>query len=79
MMMGLVQLGTILGMFLQMMGSLKTVPFKMFLMVPLGESHIFLRLNSLTLCSSGVMVAHLMPTLQSRIALAASTVTLSLV
>lgn len=31
-------------------------------MVPLGLLHIFFSLNSLTRASSGVMVAHLMPT-----------------
>lgn len=48
-------------------------------MVPLGLFHIFLSLNSSTLASSGVMVAHLIPTLHSLMALAASRVTLSLV
>jgi hypothetical protein len=42
--------------------------------VPLGERHIFLRPNSSTRASSGVIVAHLMPTLCFRMALAASTV-----
>jgi len=42
---------------------LKTVPLRMFLMVPLGLFHIFFSLNSSTRASSGVMVAHLMPTL----------------
>lgn len=59
------------------MGSLKTVPLRMFLIVPLGDFHIFLRLNSVTLASSGVMVAHLMPTLHFLMASAASMVTLS--
>jgi hypothetical protein len=31
-------------------------------MVPLGDFHIFLRLNSFTRASSGVMVAHFTPT-----------------
>lgn len=44
------------------MGSRNTVPLRMFRMVPFGDFHIFLRLNSLTRASSGVMVAHLMPT-----------------
>ena len=48
-------------------------------MVPLGLFHISLSLNSFTRASSGVIVAHLMPTLCFRIASAASTVTLSLV
>jgi hypothetical protein len=43
--------------------------------VPLGERHICFNLNSFTRSSSGVMVAHLMPTLYLRIALAESTVT----
>ena len=46
-------------------------------MVPLGESHIFLRLNSLTRASSGVIVAHLTPTPCFLMACAASIVTLS--
>ena len=74
-MMGLVHPGTSLGMFLQIIGSLKTVPLRIFLMVPLGDFHIFLSLNSTTLSSSGVMVAHLIPTLYFLIALAASIVT----
>lgn len=37
-------------------------PFRMLRMVPLGDFHIFLSLNSFTRASSGVMVAHLMPT-----------------
>ena len=45
------------------MGSLKMVPPTMFLIVPLGDLHICLRLNSVTRASSGVMVAHSMPTL----------------
>jgi hypothetical protein len=49
------------------------------LTVPLGLFHISLSLNSSTRASSGVMVAHLMPTLYFRIALAASTVTWSFV
>ena len=56
---GLVHPGTNLGTFLQIIGSLKTVPPKIFLIVPFGDFHIFLRLNSLTLSSSGVIVAHL--------------------
>lgn len=47
--------------------------------VPLGERHICFRLNSSTRASSGVMVAHLIPTLCLRIASADSTVTWSLV
>ena len=67
--------GISLGIFLMMIGSLKTVPFKIFLMVPFGLFHIFFRLNYLTRASSGVIVAHLMPTLHALIALAASIVT----
>lgn len=44
--MGLVQPGTRRGMFLQMIGSLKTVPPRMFRIVPLGLFHIFFSLNS---------------------------------
>ena len=46
-------------------------------MVPLGDFHIFLRLNSFTRASSGVMVAHFTPTPYCLIASAASTVTWS--
>lgn len=46
MVMGLVQPGTRRGMFLQIMGSRKTVPPRMFRMVPLGLFHIFFSLNS---------------------------------
>ena len=57
------------------MGSRKTVPLRMFRIVPLGDLHICFKLNStyqlterdcfepLTRASSGVMVAHLIPTL----------------
>ena len=68
--------GGFLG-FLQMIGSLNTVPLSIFLIVPLGDFHIFLSPNSFTLSSSGVMVAHLIPTLYCLIALAESTVILS--
>lgn len=71
---GMVHPGTNRGTFLVTMGSLNTVPFRMFLMVPLGERHIFLSPNSSTRCSSGVMVAHLIPTPCLRMACAASTV-----
>src|SRR6202790_5610367 len=62
-MMGAVQLVTSLGMFLITIGSRNTVPSNIFRMVPLGLFHICLRPNSLTRASSGVMVAHLMPTI----------------
>ena len=48
-------------------------------MVPFGDFHISLRPNSFTRPSSGVMVAHLTPTPTFLMALAASTVTWSLV
>ena len=73
--MGEVQPGTSLGIFLIMIGSRKTVPFSSFLIVPFGDLYMALRLNSRTRASSGVIVAHLMPTLQALIALAASRVT----
>ena len=72
---GAVQLGTKRGTLLQTMGSLKTVPSKILRIVPLGLFHICFNLNSSTLCSSGVMVAHLIPTPYCLMALAASTVT----
>ena len=59
---GSVQPGTSRGTFLQTIGSRKMVPPRMLRIVPLGELYIFLRLNSLTRASSGVMVAHLTPT-----------------
>ena len=59
---GSVQEGTSFGIFLQIIGSLKTVPPIIFRIVPLGERHIFFKPNSSTLPSSGVMVAHLIPT-----------------
>ena len=71
---GSVQPGTRRGTFLQMIGSRNTVPPRMLRIVPLGERHIFLRPNSFTRPSSGVMVAHLTPTLLALIASAASTV-----
>ena len=54
--------GTNFGILEQIIGSLKTVPPIMFLIVPFGDLHIFLSLNSSTRASSGVMVAHLIPT-----------------
>jgi len=73
-MIGFVHPGMFLGMFSMTIGSLNTVPLSSFLMVPFGLFHIFLRLNSSTLASSGVIVAHLMPTPYFLIALAASRV-----
>src|SRR5882672_8689108 len=79
MMIGLVQPGTRRGTFLQMIGSRKITPPRMLRMVPFGDFHISLRPNSFTRASSGVMVAHLTPTPTFLMALAASTVTWSLV
>src|SRR3979411_1786279 len=79
MMIGLVQPGTRRGTFLQMIGSRKITPPRMLRMVPFGDFHISFRPNSFTRASSGVMVAHLTPTPTFLMALAASTVTLSLV
>src|SRR5690348_5190927 len=79
MMIGLVQPGTRRGTFLQMIGSRKITPPRMLRMVPFGDFHISFRPNSFTRASSGVMVAHLTPTPTFLIALAASTVTWSLV
>ncbi len=76
---GAVQLGTRRGTLLQTIGSLNTVPSSILRMVPLGLFHICLRLNSFTRASSGVMVAHFIPTPYCLMALAASTVTWSLV
>ena len=73
-MIGLVHPGTNLGILEMIIGSLNTVPFKIFLIVPFGDFHICLRPNSFTLPSSGVIVAHLIPTLQSLIASAESIV-----
>ena len=56
------------------MGSLKTVPPMIFLIVPFGDLHIFFKLNSSTRASSGVMVAHFIPTPIFLIALAESIV-----
>jgi hypothetical protein len=62
-----------------MIGSRKMTPPRMLRIVPLGDFHIFLRPNSFTRASSGVMVAHFTPTPISLMALAASIVTWSLV
>lgn len=48
-------------MFLQMIGSLKTVPPRMFLMVPLGLFHIFFSLNSVR---TGIRQTHHSSTFQ---------------
>ena len=48
-------------------------------MVPLGDFHISLSLNSFTRASSGVMVAHFTATPYCLVALAESIVTWSLV
>lgn len=77
MMIGLFQPGTRRGMLLMMIGSRNTTPPRMLRIVPFGERHIFLRPNSSTRASSGVIVAHLTPTPCSLIACAASTVTWS--
>ena len=74
---GLTHPCTYLGIFFIIIGSLKTVPPIIFLIVPFGDFHIFLRVYSLTLCSSGVIVAHFIPTLCFFIASAASIVTWS--
>ncbi len=76
-MIGLVQPGTSRGILLMMIGSRKITPPRMLRMVPFGERHIFLRPNSSTRASSGVMVAHLTPTPCFLMALAESTVTWS--
>src|SRR5256885_1931968 len=79
MMIGLVQPGTRRGTFLQMIGSRKITPPRMLRMVPFGDFHMSFSPNSFTRASSGVMVAHLTPTPTFLMALAASTVTWSLV
>src|SRR5579883_611939 len=79
MMIGLVQPGTRRGTFLQMIGSRKITPPRMLRIVPFGDFHISFSPNSFTRASSGVMVAHLTPTPTFLMALAASTVTWSLV
>ena len=64
------------GIFLQRIGSLKTTPPIMFLIVPFGDLHICFKPNSSTRSSSGVIVAHLTATLCSKVAKAESMVTL---
>jgi hypothetical protein len=70
--MGCVQPGTRRGTFLQMIGYAETTPPRMLRIVPFGDFHISLRLNSCTRASSGVIVAHLTPTPWRLIASAAS-------
>ena len=76
-MIGLVQPGTNRGMLETTIGSRNTTPPRMLRIVPFGDRHIFLRPNSATRSSSGVIVAHLTPTPYCLMALAASTVTWS--
>ena len=57
-MIGLIHPGTALGTFCTRIGSRKTVPPRMFRIVPLGDFHIFFNPNSMTRASSGVIVAH---------------------
>jgi hypothetical protein len=78
-MIGWVQPGTRRGTFWQMIGSRKITPPRMLRIVPFGDFHIFFRLNSVTRCSSGVMVAHFTATPCFLVASAASIVTWSLV
>ena len=61
MMMGWLQPGTRRGTLAQMIGSRKTVPPRMLRIVPLGDRHIFFRLNSVTRSSSGVSGALAVP------------------
>ena len=63
------------GIFLQRIGSLKTTPPMIFLIVPFGDLHICFKPNSSTRSSSGVIVAHLTATLCSNVAKAESMVT----
>ena len=63
------------GIFLQRIGSLKTTPPMIFLIVPFGDLHISFKPNSSTRSSSGVIVAHLTATLCSNVAKAESMVT----
>ena len=79
MMMGFVHPGTRRGTFLIKIGSRNTTPSRMLRIVPLGDFHICLRLNSFTRASSGVMVAHFTPTPCFKMAFAESMVTWSLV
>ena len=55
-----------------MIGSRKITPPKILRIVPFGDFHISLRLNSFTRASSGVIVAHLTPTPCVSMAFAAS-------
>ena len=63
----------------RMFEALKITPPSTLRIVPLGDFHIFFRLNSFTRASSGVMVAHFTPTPYFLMASAASTVTWSFV
>ena len=76
-MIGLVQPGTNRGMLDMTMGSRKTTPPRMLRIVPFGERHIRFSPNSVTLASSGVIVAHFTPTPYRLMAFAASMVTWS--
>lgn len=60
MVMGCDQPGTRRGMFLQRIGSRKTVPPRMFLMVPFGLFHIFFSLNSEEKKMHSCMYTHLL-------------------
>jgi hypothetical protein len=62
---------------LHIIGSRKTVPFHMFLIVLFGLLHIDFNPNSLSLPSSGVIVAHLLQHYTLSVASTLSTVTLS--
>ena len=57
-----------------MIGSRKMTPPMMLRIVPLGERHIFFKLNSFTRASSGVIVAHFTATPTSLVLFAASMV-----
>ena len=74
---GSVQPGIRRGTLEMTIGSRKMQPPRMLRIVPLGDFHIFLSLNSSTRASSGVIVAHLTPTPCCLMALAESTVTWS--
>ncbi len=75
MMIGCVQPGTSRGTFWMTIGSRKMTPPRILRIVPFGDFHISLRLNSLTRASSGVIVAHLTATPYFFVASADSIVT----